>query len=93
MSKQSPTNTAFALRSIEERKKELQELATDRYFELYSTGNTDHLFKQAIKGRSHKYANRLIDCAMALCGSPNSSPPKNPGRMSAAAIAFLARFS
>ena len=41
--------------------------ATQHYFDVYK----DRIYLAATNGKRQRYCNRLIDDALAICGSPN----------------------
>lgn len=57
---------------------------------LYNGHFDNHLFTKATNGKSSKYANALIDEALAICGSPYHKLSFR--RWGKEAMAFLERF-
>ena len=62
-----------------------------RAMNVYHVHYDNKLYAKAIKGKSVRYGNALIDEALALCGSPFYK--LSDRRWSAAAVAFLERFA
>lgn len=62
--------------------------AMARYHNSFD-GTGAHLYRVATKNRSNRYANLLIDAALALCGHPSYSLNYSR-KWSKAALAYLA---
>jgi len=61
---------------------------------LYNAHYNNHLYEQATRNLSNDAANRLIDLALALCGSPYYKITRETlNYLSQAQLDFLAAFS
>jgi hypothetical protein len=85
------TTTAVVKLALARVLRERKDEASARYHKAWGLNRTAGLFNEATAEKSTKYANNLIDAALALCGDPDYQFPRYRN-WSAEAWAFLGQF-